>query len=396
MKLKRYTKRIRFKSLGGIDTTPEVMALINSYAYSDLAPADVYVRKWYLANNGIDRDNERFPESLLAEFAATLPGKSFLKSHNRKSLPIGLFFNSEVQVMSPEQYKTATGEEIRLPENIADVHVLVAWPYILQRDYEAETIDKLNAGIYRHVSVGFGAADLVPVRKEVNGPALYWEYMSPGEATEGSLVWLGAQTGATVQKSLFADDDAAGGETKTKNKSKEGKGKMDELMKRLQAAMGKTFGSADDLVVELSQMVKAMEGIKAAKAAADAEIVELKKKAAGLEDKVKGLEPLAAEGQAYRADLVDRYAKAKAALGECDESPDAVKAMKGFASGFDVEFLRSEVKHLEDRVAEKFPAESQTQGGEPEQDKRTEAEKKAAGNKGDEDNPFIPDSKEAE
>ena len=77
---------------------------------------------------------------------------------------------------------------------------------------------------------------------------------------------------------------------------------------------------------------------------------------------VKALEPDAALGKAYREKTVDAYIAAKQKLGEVGDDPEEQKTLKAAASRFDFGFIENEVKHLEKRVAEKFPATGQLQG----------------------------------
>jgi hypothetical protein len=152
-----------------------------------------------MAHNAVDRDKERFSEPLLDDFARTLPGKSLLNGHDRYTLPMGLFFDAFTEELTPEQFKALTGEEARLPEGVTMVKVLWGWVYMLKAEFNASTTANIDAGIYRHASIGFRATDITPVKGPYDN-ILYWEYVPPGEALEGSIVWLGAQPGATAQK----------------------------------------------------------------------------------------------------------------------------------------------------------------------------------------------------
>lgn len=349
----------------GADVTPEMLAKINGYALTELTVDDVYVRKVLLAHNAVDRDNERFPEKLLEDFASTLPGKGLLMGHARGGPGMGLFFDSSTEEISPAEFKDMTGEEPRLPEGVSNVRVLWGWFYMVKDEVDA-TARNIDAGIFRHVSIGFRATDIMPVKDDVNGSVKYWEYVPPGEATEGSLVWLGAQPGATVQKYPLFDDEEDAGES---NAEKEGRKRM-EFLKRISQALGKVVSTEDEAVA-------AITAVKQDLASKDERVKELEP----IEDEVKGLrslkekvgdtdldemKQLAEEGKAYRQSLVEAYVKHKAKLGECKETEEAQQGMKKFAGGFDIEFLKSEVEHLKKRVAEKFPDKGQVKGGDPE------------------------------
>lgn len=340
------------KSVSGADITAAMLAKINGFALKELTVDDVYVRKCLLAHNAIDRDNERFPEGLLDNFAETLPGKSLLFGHDRRSyLPLGLFFDASTEVMSVDQFKALTGEAPRLPEGMSEVKVLWGWFYIAKTATSSDMIVNIEAGVYRHVSIGFAASDLIGVKKEINGPTLYYEYVAPGEALEGSLVWLGAQPGATAQKGL---------------KDQEHHTQEEHTMKGLivlLAAMGIKG------LVDTSSEDQVAAGVKALLEEKDA--------------KIKALEKDAEEGKTYRADLVGQYTAAKAKLGEVAETEEAQKGLKAVAAGYPLDFLKSELKHLQERVEKQFPAEHQTKGA----DGNEQRDKDAS------DNPLIPKQK---
>lgn len=333
-------------SVSGADITPEMLAKINSFALRTLTADEIYVRKFLYCHSAIDRDNERFTEDLLEDFATTFPGKSFIACHERDELPLGLFCDATTEVMTLEAFKTLTGDTPLLPEGVTTIKVVWAWAYML-REHRKEIIDNMDAGVYRHVSIGFGAADIRPVKKEVNGPILFWEYVGPGETREGSLVYLGAQPGATAQKALKDQDTTHKGET---------------TMKMLAALLvGLGMKSITDSATE-EQIAAGMKSLLEEK-----------------DSKITALEPDAALGKAYRDKTVDDYVAAKQKLGEIGDTPEEQKTLKAAASRFEFSFIEAEVKHLEKRVAEKFPAAGQLLG-----DQNTD---KSAGDK----NPLIPE-----
>jgi hypothetical protein len=342
--LKAFIKQFGLKSAGA-EITPEILAQINQYALKALNAEEVYVRKVLLAHNAVDRDRERFPEILLDDFARTLPGKSVLWGHERPGPGFGLFFAANTEEISPEQFKILTGEEARLSDGVAMVKILWGSFYMVKNPGNKYTLQNLDAGIYRHVSIGFRAADLLPIKGQFD-EILYWEYKAPGEATEGSLVWLGAQPGATVQKQYKEDH-------------KGGLNAMEQFLKRLKEMFGKAF-TADGVFSELKALMDEKDA------------------------RIKELEPLAMDGKAYREDLVKNYVALKAKLGDIGETPEAQIPVKAVAAGYPLDFLKTEVLVLEKRVQEKFPAEGQLAG-----DMRRD--KSADGAKGgEEDNPLIP------
>ena len=194
----KFTKEIRLKELGGGTVTVTQIQKINSYSLSELTPAQIYVRKFLLAHNAVDRDRERFSEECLDGFMQTLPGKSVLRGHNRAEMPCGLFFDASVEEMSKAQFKTLTGEDAILPDGMTMVKVLYGHVYFLKNDTTRDLIASMDAGILRYVSIGFRAADRTAIKSEF-GETLFVEYVAPAKALEGSIVWLGAQPGALIK-----------------------------------------------------------------------------------------------------------------------------------------------------------------------------------------------------
>jgi len=194
-----YEKSFSLKAAQGAEVTPELLTKVNKFALRELTAEEIFVRKYLMAHNAVDRDNERFSEPLLDDFAKTFPGKSLLNGHDRYALAIGLFFDAVTEEITPQQFTAFTGEEARLPENISMVKVLWGWIYMLKAQFNEQMMANIDAGIYRHASIGFTANDIAPVKGQFD-QILYWEYSPPGEALEGSIVWLGAQQGATSQK----------------------------------------------------------------------------------------------------------------------------------------------------------------------------------------------------
>lgn len=139
---------------------------------------------------------------------------------------------------------------------------------------------------------------------------------------------------------------------------------MEKLLAKLAKTFDKNF-TEENTVENVKAMIdakdadiKAMqEKIKTVKALED-RVKQLEP----LEQKVKDLEPLAADGKAFRDGLVTDYVALKAKLKEVAETPEAQKVVKDVAEKYPVEFLKQEVKHLQTRVEEKFPAEGQLKG----------------------------------
>lgn len=325
-----YQKDFGIKAFKGAEISDDQMAKINKYALETLQADQVHVRKFLLAHNMIDRDNERFPEGLLDDFAKTLPGKSFLFGHSRNSPGKGLWFEAEMKEISPAEFQELTGEEARLPEGVKTVNALMASAYLMKIPANEETLANIDGGVYRHVSIGFHASDIKKV--EEKSGSYYWEYSSPGEALEGSIVWLGAQPGATAQKTLMV-----GIGINDKSNKDEGDKNVEKILQNLSALCGKSL-TADNAVEEVKSILETQRN----------EVSDLKAR-------VEELTPLASDGKAYRGNLVSKYVASKAKLGEVEETPEAQDKVKSVISSYPMDFLKSEVEVLEKRVMEKFP-----------------------------------------
>ncbi len=307
----------------GAECTPEMLAKINSYALSPLTSDQVYIRKFLMAHNCVDRDNECFPPEMLDQFAASMPGKSLLIGHNRRDLPCGKFFDATTENMTPDQFTALTGETPRLPDNTADCKVLWAWAYLLKTAGNEELTQHIDGGVCTHCSIGFAASDLTAIRKDANGPAQYWQYCCPGEALEGSLVWLGAQPGATAQKHLdFQKKDT----TEEPN--------MKSIIALL-VGMGLKSLAADATEDQVSVGIKSLLDER--------------------DTTIKALEPRAADGDAYRTDLVADTVKFAALIGEVEDNEKAKRDEEDFLKTLPIARLKSQRDKFETKAREKHP-----------------------------------------
>jgi len=310
--------------------TAEQLEKINKFTRRTFTADEIYVGQMRLANNAVDRDVERFSEDLLKSFADTLPRKTLLLDHdyNAQRSALGKFFEVEIESLSRADAEALTGEKFRLPEGSDEVQFLAPWFYIPVKGVSEETLTKIDAGIFDFVSIGFTASSREAV-KDAEGRTLYHEYKGPGEAYEGSLVYLGAQYGAAVKTPIDTKPE------KQEDKMPYGK---------IAAKIGREV-TAENVVEVVSEVLDGK----------DAKITELS-------GQVEDLKPKAAMGEKYHADLIGRYVAGRAKLGEIGDTEDEQKAMKTRAGSFDIDFLRGEVDLIEKRVAEKFPAESQLRG----------------------------------
>lgn len=202
-------KQLKFIGLKGASSKPDdtQLAKINQFTRRPFTADELYIGQLRLANNCIDRDNERFSEEVLQRFAATAIRKTMLFDHNRRlqESAIGKFFDVAVEKMALQQAAAETGEEMMLPDGVTEVWFLSPWFYIPIKGIAEEILVKIDAGIYDFASIGFRAESLVPIMDK-EGDIRFWEYRGSGKRTEmreGSLVYLGAQYGMVVK----SDDD---------------------------------------------------------------------------------------------------------------------------------------------------------------------------------------------
>jgi hypothetical protein len=306
----------------GAAVTTDMLAKINRYALTPLTTDQVFVRKFLMAHNCIDRDNECFPNDMLDQFAATMPGKSLLIGHNRRDLPCGKYFDASTEVMSCEQFKALTDAEPNMPTGVTDCKVMWAWAYLVKTSSNEELTQQIDGGVCDFCSIGFAAADLQAIRETPTGPVKYWQYVSPGEALEGSLVWLGAQPGAAAQKAFDKSKDPQGGKD------------MKILVAGISALLGKSLMESiteNELLTEITSVLAAKDAT------------------------IKALEPQAADFKAYKEKQVDEYIRLKTLLGEAGDSAEEKAPLKAAAAEFNMKFLDTEITNLLRRAKGKFP-----------------------------------------
>lgn len=160
------------------------LELVNKLALTKLSKDEISVYELEVANTIVDRDTERMSNDFLISLVPTLKGKSFMQSHDRRTLPIGRVYESSY---------AQRGTDL----------VFLAKVYVLKSN--TEVVTNMDAGIWSFVSLSFTVPVYVPVT-DANGGLLYYEFRNAdkkkGEALEVSLVWLGAQIGASVIKTV--------------------------------------------------------------------------------------------------------------------------------------------------------------------------------------------------
>jgi hypothetical protein len=336
-----------WKGLGeGAEVTEAQLALINRYALEPLTAEQVYVRRMRLCNDQPDRSYERFPEAYLKRFAATLPGKSFLGQHDRRSFALGRFFEATVEKEDGITYLVPSFYMVRLAAN-------------------EEARGQIDGGVWSHVSIGArvdkrlcdlcgkdydlsqwdGEGNFLGCKhlkgREYNGKVCTITYggdLQKVEALEGSIVWLGAQYGAEMAK------DAGGGRSYPDKEAM--------LMEK-----GIVDTPPAELLAQLEAARKATETVTGERDAALAEVGTLK-----AERDV--LAVLVTDGKLYREDLraeMQRLAGCVGAEKECEA------ILQAGAEVFTAARLKELVGEYQARFEKAFPPSG---SGEPAQSKQ--------------------------
>jgi hypothetical protein len=234
--------------------------LINQMTPGPVTAEDVAVFGMRLANDQLDRSNERFPVSYLQRFADTIPGKSLMVGHDYSKAPSGRFISGEVR-----------SDELG--------HHLYAKAYVAA---SSELAEQVRLGIAKDVSIGFkpdtlkcdicqlsytGSTDgaWCPhiAGRSYDGRLCTLTYggdtspSGPVEALEGSSVWLGCQRGAEIstnaamaalhaRKAAWVDAEAA---KQPREKREEDMDEIKELQAEVArltalAAQGKEYAEA--------------------------------------------------------------------------------------------------------------------------------------------------------
>ena len=332
----------------------EQLAAINGFTLRDFTADELHVRTFALCHNCVDRDGECFDEALLRDFARTLPGKGLFVKHptgwdGDTGPGEGLFFAARVETMSLESaQELLRGQELQLPPDRTQVTVLLADAFLPKTEDNGALLTKLDAGVACFVSVGFTAeggrksvADAAGNEYEMR------RWLAPGEAHEGSLVWLGAQPGARSVKSAQRTNEA----------------NDMELKEQLAAEQAKT-----------AALTTERDAAKSAAAHHDALKAALGDNAA-LADDAAGLASLVLAGKSYRDSLVDDIVKASRLSGEVGDDEESVTAAKKEYDGMPLSIL----KRIRASVAKTANAEpGAVSGGDPNHNKPTGAQSKGA------------------
>ncbi len=329
-------------------TSPDAgqLAIINTFTKRPFAADEIYIGQMRLANNCIDRDNERFSEFTLKGYVETAIRKTMLLDHDRSlRSAIGKFFDCELEKMPLAQALAEIDSGLKLPEDMTEVQFMSPWFYIPKKGLDEKDLVKLEAGIFDFGSIGFKTPWAVPIYDGM-GNVLYYEYQGAGETREGSLVYLGAQHGASV-KSADNDND---NEPDHKTAHEEGDESMKILIAGLGALLGKSFGDATAEQTLLDE-------IKGAFAGKDTKIT-------ALEDEIKALKPLAEDGKGYRDGMVSDTVKFMTLAGDVKSDADSQKKEVDFLVTLPLDRLKAMKAKAEAEARAKNPTHADFKGKE--------------------------------
>lgn len=316
------------------DPSAEQLARIRPFTLADIPAEQLYVRTFALAHNAIDRDDEVFDASLLADFARTLPGKGLFIKHpsgwDGDSGPgKGRWFEAEVQRMSLDEARTLLrAPGLQWPPGVTTAEILMAGAYLVRTDSNKDLLTEIDAGIVSDVSIGFNAKRGGNIVDEAGRELTARRLTSPGEALEGSLVWLGAQPGARAIK----------GAQRTEDYTVEIK-EMFEAAK----ANNETLKAAN---IELQKQVDASKPSH--------DIVLKAREAMGehahLLDKPELLGETCKAAATFRDGLIADIVAGERHAGLCGDDEEAVKAASAVYSGYGLAKLEQMAKHFRDRT----------------------------------------------
>jgi enamine deaminase RidA (YjgF/YER057c/UK114 family) len=301
------------------------LAAINAFTLRPFAADELQLREYVLAHNCIDRDNEVFDESLLDDFATSLPGKGIFVNHPTSwrsdgGPAEGKVYACRTETMTLDAARTLLREpDLTLPPDRTQVKLLYASAYFAKTDENAALLIKQDAGIAGDVSIGFETElrEPVPIKDAQGRELTARRWQSPGKALEMSLVWLGAQPGAHAVKSAQQKPEPE-----------------------------QTMSLTNEEIAALQ--TKAASGEKSAN------VLAALKTALGddatLLDNVVELKAYIADAKAAKALLVDDIIAMERQLKIVGDESEAVTAAKEFHAGNSVERLRAIQKGYEDRL----------------------------------------------
>lgn len=186
--------------------------LINTYSQKVLEPEEVFAFEVVLCDNEVDRDYDEITSKCLEELAPMFIGKTGIFNHSWDAKDqIARIYKAEVV---PGKGKTQRKEPKKL---------LVATAYMLRTKEMEETIEKIEGGILKEVSIGFSinksecsicGAEMRFFScenghfkgEEYDGEQCVGKMVSAADAYEFSFVAVPAQRGAGVKKEYTPEE----------------------------------------------------------------------------------------------------------------------------------------------------------------------------------------------
>ncbi|WFD12420.1 XkdF-like putative serine protease domain-containing protein [Tepidibacter hydrothermalis] len=366
---------------------------INQYTRKELTSEQVYIYPIILTSNDEDRENEYFDKKDLNKLSKLFIGKTGIFDHAWKSgNQHSRVYKCKVEVVEGET--NFKGDQL---------YVLKAWAYTIKQGNE-DLIAKIDAGIYKEVSIGFSTDDL---ECSICGNSFFdysnckhWpgvEYTNngvtdicrlrmkdPTDAYEFSFVSVPCNTDAETTKGVKLEKDERVKE-KVKNQkheknsddntpsifyakiSKRSEKGMEFLKKMVEKAKGE---NATEINIPIADIEKDLEIYK--EAIQKAEDAEKEKNAA--EDKVKDLEPKAKMGDQYIDDVKKECIRlGKMAEGEAFNE----QVMEKVFDKCDIEELKGFKSQYEKKIDEKYPPTPQIKSREEDTDENKTIVKEA-------------------
>lgn len=371
----------------GEDISSKDLELINQYTRKELTSEDVYVYPIILTSNDADRDFEYFDKKDLNVLAQLFVGKTGIFDHAWKSGgQHSRIFKCKVEKVNGE---TNFQRE--------QSYILKAWAYTIKQGNE-DLISKIDAGIYKEISIGFSVDDLecsicgnsffdyencphFPGREYVHQGKNYTCYLrmkDPTDAYEFSFVAVPSNTDAETTKGVKLEKGERKKEKPNKEKhekdsdektpsvfyakiSKRGAISMKYLKGLVEKAKSEKAEVIEIPVADLEKDISTYDD--AIKKSEDAE-----KAQKSAEDKLKEAEPKIKMGEQYIEDLKKECNRlGKMAEGEAFNA----EMMEKIFDKCEVEELKSFKSQYEKKVDELYPPQSQTETKNKEEENKT-------------------------
>lgn len=340
----------------------DIMAAINKFSRKTLTEDEVYVFPVVMCDNEIDRTFDKFDIFTLKELGEKFIGRTVICDHQSSNA------NQKARIFMTE-VKEDTTVKTRDGENL---NQLIGYIYMLNNESNSETIENIDGGIYKEVSVSctvqsqvcsvcgkeYYGGECMHIRgTEYQGKLCYTKLMNATDAYELSFVAVPAQPGAGIIKWYNGNEDI-------KKNAQKGLKEMtyDELSKSLGgigidlAVIAKDKSTIPELPVIMAEVTKKFEE-KAAEPTAEFISADVVKDACGKNmtaDEAVNLMKSAFEFK-KKAALYDTI-KASAIENACKsgvkakgETFDGERYKKIFAS-FSVDEINAQSKDWEDEA----------------------------------------------